>query len=221
MKKYLLKIMPARSWAFVAVIVLMNSVTYFGTRVFTAGRKHYSMALPIDKKLPLVPFFILFYILAYAQWIIGFLLIGRDDAETAGRIFLGELIAKSIALFCFVLFPTAMGGLRPDAAPLWDGTVWQRLTAWIYALDAPDNLFPSIHCLESWVCFRGALRLTKTPRWYPFATLVMTLLVFASTVLVRQHVVLDIAGGVLAVEIGVFLADRLPLRFLSKMGGDA
>lgn len=32
---------------------------------------------------------------------------------------------------------------------------------------------------------------------------------FASTVLIKQHVVIDIIGGVLVVEIGLFLAKKL------------
>lgn len=42
--------------------------------------------------------------------------------------------------------------------------------------------------------------------------LVITLLVFASTVLVKQHVLIDIFGGLAAVEIGLFFSDRLQLR---------
>ena len=38
---------------------------------------------------------------------------------------------------------------------------------------------------------------------------VSAILVFASTVLIKQHVVIDIIGGVLVVEIGLFLAKKL------------
>ena len=59
--------------------------------------------------------------LAYVQWIIGFILIGRGDGEVVFRMFIGELIAKGIALTCFVLFPTTMGGLRPSVESLRGG----------------------------------------------------------------------------------------------------
>jgi membrane-associated phospholipid phosphatase len=38
---------------------------------------------------------------------------------------------------------------------------------------------------------------------------IITLGIFASTVLVRQHVVIDILGGVLVAELGLFLAKKL------------
>lgn len=218
MKRKLLKIMPAYSWVLLTIIVSVNYLTYFGTRTFTTGLKHYSIAGSLDRNLPFVPFFILFYVLAYAQWIIGFILIGRGGYKVALTMFIGELIAKGIALACFILFPTTMEGLRPGVEVLRGGGVWCELTAWVYSMDAPDNLFPSIHCLESWVCFRGALRLKKVPGWYAYAMLVMTLLVFASTVLVKQHVLIDIVGGVAAVEVGLFISGRLLLKRFVKEG---
>ena len=54
---------------------------------------------------------------------------------------------------------------------------------------------------------RGALASRQRP-WVKAAMTVMTLLVCASTVLVKQHLVLDIAGGIAAAELGL-LAVRL------------
>lgn len=57
---------------------------------------------------------------------------------------------------------------------------------------------------ESRVCFLGALRLKKIPLRYVYLMLMMTLLVFVLTVFVKQHVLIEILGGVAAVEIGLF-----------------
>lgn len=213
--------MPVYSWVMLAIIVSANYLTYFGTRPFTTVLKHYSMISPLDSSLPFVPFFIFVYVFAYAQWIVGFILIGRDSRETALRVFIGELIAKGIALICFVMLPTTVEGLRPSIESLRGGSIWSQLTAWVYSVDALDNCFPSIHCLESWVCFRGAMRLKKVPGWYVYVMLLMSLFVFASTVFVKQHVLVDILGGVAAVEVGLFISGRLPLkRFVEEKEGE-
>ena len=217
MKKGMLKIMPAYSWGLLTIIVSVNFLVYFGTRPFTTGLKHYCIAGPWDRMLPFVPFFIIFYLLAYVQWIIGFIMIGRDDRRVVFQVFIGELIAKGIALACFVLFPTTIEELRPSMESLQGGGIWNELAAWIYSMDAADNVFPSVHCLESWICFRGALRLRGKPEWYAHVMLVMTLLVFASTVLVKQHALIDIVGGVTAVEIGLFISGRLLIKRLVEL----
>lgn len=204
MKKYMLKIMPVYSWVMLTIILIVNYIAYFGSRTFTTGLKHYSFVNSLDRKLPFISFFVLFYILAYLQWIIGFVMIGRSRREVVFQMFIAELIAKGIALTCFILLPTTVD-IRPDIETLKDGGIWNVLTEFVYSMDAADNGFPSIHCLESWVCFRGALKLEKVPRWYVYLMLAMTLLVFASTVFVKQHAMVDIAGGVAAVEIGLII----------------
>lgn len=220
MKKQLLKILPLYSWVMLTIILSVNYLVYFATRPFTTGLKHYSMISSLDKALPFVPLFMFFYVFAYIQWIIGFMLIGRGGREIAFRMFIGELIAKSIALAFFIFLPTTVEMLRPDIESLQGGGIWCELSARIFTMDAADNCFPSVHCLESWVCFRGALKLKKLPAWYPYVMLIITLLVFASTVLVKQHVLVDIVGGVAAVEIGLFISHRLPLRrCIGEKGG--
>lgn len=218
MKKQLTKIMPLYSWAMLTIIVSVNYFVYFGIRPYTAGFKHYSMVSSLDRNLPFVSLFFSIYLLAYIQWIIGFVLIGRDG-QVAPRMFIGELIAKGIALTCFVFFPTTIEEIRPSMESLRGGGIWCELATWIYSMDAVDNCFPSIHCLESWVCFRGALSLKKVPWWYTYLMLAMTLLVFASTVLVKQHVLIDILGGLAAVEIGLFFAGRFQRRRLKGEKG--
>ncbi len=201
--------MPLYSWILLIVILSVNHLAYFDSRLITSGLTHHSIALSLDEKLPFVPVFIIFYVLAYVQWTIGFVVIARGEKDIVFKVFIGELIAKFIAFLCFVIYPTTMEGLRPSVETLQGRGFLCSLTALVYSLDTPDNLFPSIHCLESWVCLRGALMIKKLPAWYKVSMLVMTLLVFASTVLVRQHVLLDIAGGVAAFEAGLFISRRI------------
>lgn len=205
-RKKIASIYPTYSILPIAAMLGMNMVAYMGTRIFTTGRYHYNIESPLDRMLPLVPFFVVFYVLAFAQWITGYLLIGREKKEYCYRFFLGEIIAKAICLVIFLVFPTTLN--RPEIT---GNGIFERLLAFIYSVDAADNLFPSIHCLESWMCWRGCRKLTQTrlPGWFSGANLVLTLLVFASTVLCKQHVLIDIAGGVAVVEIGLFLAPKI------------
>ena len=46
----------------------------------------------------------------------------------------------------------------------------------------------------------------KMPRWYAWAMGIFSLLVFASTVLVKQHFVVDIFAGIIVGEIGLQIA---------------
>ena len=204
--KSFLKSIPARGWAAVLLWLALNCSVYFGTRLLPAGTVYHDISSPIDHRIPLVPPMIVVYILAYCTWGINYLLIAREGGEIAKRVFTGAYIAKLICLVCYLAFPTAM--VRPEPT---GNDVFSALTRLIYRLDAPNNLLPSIHCLESWLCWRGLFGAKRVSRGYKAFSLIFALLVFASTVLVRQHCLIDIPAGVLVGEIGL-LASRLIWR---------
>lgn len=187
-----------------SVTVILNMITYYVSRLITGSMIHYNFTFPIDTRIPFVPAAIVIYVLAFPSWAVGYLVVCRENQEVCGRLLAGEQIAKLLCLLIFLLVPTTM--IRP-AVPGHDVFSWG--TRLIYALDTPDNLLPSIHCLENWILFRGALRCKKVGRGYKISFLLFTLMVFASTLLVKQHLVVDVAAGVLVGEIGLWLCDRL------------
>lgn len=207
MKERIKKIIPRYAYIPLLTMVIMNVLVYNGSKLFTNSLYHYNASIFIDSYLPFVPFFISFYILAYVQWIIGYIKIAKENKETCYHFCAGEVIAKLLCLFFFLVFPTTI--VRPKV--IGDG-IWGMLTRFIYSADAPVNLFPSIHCLESWMCFRGAMALKKVSKKYKIIMFVFTIFVCMSTVLVKQHVFIDIIGGILMVEIGILITKKFHLE---------
>lgn len=204
---------PIPRYAYIPLIVTpaTNFFVYYFSRVIARDMRHYDLSLPIDRVIPFVGFFMLIYVLAYVQWFAGYILIGRENRRACYFFCAADIIAKLICFVLFIALPTSMD--RPDAAVAGSGPLY-FLTKLIFSLDPPNNLFPSIHCLESWFCLRAAFAMKKPPRWYRSVSVVFTLLVCASTVFVRQHVVVDILGGIVVAEIGILIcrlthADRL------------
>ena len=197
------KLIPKYARIPLLTALTINCFVYFVLRLFLRDAVHYDLSLPLDSAIPFVPSFILIYILAYPQWVLGYILICRDSEELCYRVMAGEIISKLICGLFFIFLPTTMS--RPEVVG--DG-IFEKLTRLIYSLDAPDNLFPSVHCAESWLCFRCALEAKSLPRAYKWGSLVFTLLVFASTVLVKQHVLVDIPAALIVAELGQLLSRR-------------
>ena len=121
----------------------------------------------------------------------------------AGGAF-GLVRGAMILYVIFLLLPTTIA--RPEA----DGSGFIGwLTRIIYMADTPVTLFPSIHCLDSWLCWRFLVKCKKVPRWYKWVNFVFSLLVCASTVLVKQHVFVDIFAGIAVAELGLLLSRRV------------
>ncbi len=134
--------------------------------------------------------------------IIGYLVIARQGRDYCHRVMSGEIISKIIVGIIFLILPTTM--LRQDIT----GTdVMSRAVALIYKVDMPTNLFPSIHCLESYICMKSAIELKNTGKVYRISMVIMSILVFLSTLFIKQHIIMDFVGAVIVAEAGRLLAE--------------
>lgn len=209
MKRTLLRILPLYGVLPILCSVLFNFIVYFGNRIITSGWTHYDLSISfLDDRIPFQTWAITIYVAAYVFWAVGFLLIARDEKNVCYEVFSGELIGKLFCLLFFLLLPTVMAD-RPSGFEL--KSVFDRLTQTVFDLDSPDNLFPSIHCMESWVVVRGAFRCRnlRHPAVWRICSILMAFAVFASTLLVKQHVFLDVLGGVAVAELGLLLSRKL------------
>ena len=200
------KILPLYAFVPIIVCLLTNVVAYFGTRIFTTHMHHYDFSIVLDDMIPFTPFMITFYILAYVSWIVGFIVIGRENRQVCYEVCTAEQIAKLMCMAAFIVIPSTI--VRPEIT---GNGIFEWLTGLIYRMDSPDNLLPSIHCLENWICFRGAMKCKKVGTGYRIIMFISALLVFASTLMVKQHVFLDVVTAIIVVEIGLFVAKRFDL----------
>jgi len=186
------------------LVILFNFLCYYIPKALESHRSDLHMiSTRLDDALPRIPAFILIYVLAYVQWVVAYIIITRDSREHCCRFVSGELISKIIAMIILLVYPTTF--IRPPVE-VTSFSTW--LMSLIYQSDTPTNLFPSMHCVASWFCFRGSLGLKRMPKWYAWAQGFFSLLVFASVLLVKQHVWPDILGGIAVAEAGI-LAARL------------
>lgn len=200
------KILPGYSVIPIVASLALNVLVYFGSRIITTGMYHYDLSISIDDYIPFISEWMIIYVLAYVAWVVGFIVIGRESREVCYEVMAAEQVAKLLCLACFLIIPSTI--LRPEIT----GTGFcEWLSRLIYDMDNPDNLFPSIHCLESWICFRGAMKCKKVVNSYKVVMFIAALLVFVSTLLVKQHVFVDVLGGIAVVEIGLFVSRKLKL----------
>ncbi len=207
MKERFDKLIPKYSRIPLVLVVLFNISAYYLTRPINVHLEHYSLETAIDRALPFVPEFIYIYILAYLQWVIGYIVIARESRENCYRFLTAEMVAKIICMVFYIVYPTAI--VLPELS---GGSFSELVTGLIYSADIPNNLFPSVHCLASYMCFRGVIKAKKVGFAYKIGSLIFAILVFLSTVFVKQHYFVDIIGGIVVVELGILLTDLFKLN---------
>ncbi len=195
---------------FILSLVLMglsNRLLYGLGRLLSQGRFHHDLSLPADALFPFLPWTISIYFGCLVFWAAVYYIVSLLPRRVSDRFFLAILLGKAVCSLCYILLPTTL--VRPAVTGT---TVWDGLTRLLYRIDAPDNLFPSLHCLLAWLCWVGVRGNKQVSVLWRGAALVMAAAVCLSTLTMRQHVLCDAAGGILLGEVCWLLAGTERLR---------
>ncbi len=185
--------------------LLFNQAAYNGARLFTGTWYHTDITSHVDDLIPLVPWTVVIYFGCYIFWGVNYCLCANQGKEERDRYFAADTLAKIIAFVIFMAFPTT--NVRPEIAA--DQNVFNLLMRFLYWIDTPDNLFPSLHCLVSWLCWVGVRKRRDIPAIYRWFSLVAALAVCVSTLTTKQHVLIDVFSGVFLAEFCYFIC-RFP-----------
>lgn len=169
--------------------VTMQGIAYLGTRLISTGCVHYNLESTWDLAFPFLPWMVTVYIGSFLFWIINLVIGARTNPQKFNRIVCADVIALIISAAFFICLPTT--NTRPDP-----GTgFWGACMALVYRIDPADNLFPSLHCMLSWLCFLLVKGEEKVPKGYRVFSFLFCFVVFFSTMATKQHILLDVLGG--------------------------
>ena len=181
--------------------VAWNQAAYNGGRLIANSWHHYDMTTSFDNMVPLVPWTVVIYFGCYITWGINYYICTTGDKEVRDHFFMADAISKIICFIFFLAIPTT--NIRPEIT----GTgIWDYGMRFLYGIDNPDNLFPSIHCLVSWFCWIGVRKRKDVHIVYRYFSLLMAIAVCVSTLTTRQHVVVDIIGAIVIAEVCYIIA---------------
>lgn len=206
LRKLITAVMPAYGFFPVIAAFAFNMFVYMGAKVIAGDWYHYNIETAWDRKLPFLPWSAAIYLGCYLFWIANYILIARQDKKSVYQFFVGDFLSRCICLFFFLVFPTT--NTRPEIS---GGAFWDQVMAWVYSVDSADNLFPSIHCLVSWFCYIGIRGRREVPKLYRGFSCVAAILVFFSTLTTKQHVLVDVAGGVILAELCLWIGRHTSL----------
>jgi membrane-associated phospholipid phosphatase len=194
-------------WLIIALAVVL---VYFPINRFMSGG--WTLDLPIDKHIPLwapalIPYLagsILF--LAFPVWAALYAEKGKFEAYLVSLIF-----ATIVSYIFYLALPTTV--TRPEVN---GNDFLSRAVALLYRHDYPQNNAPSGHTFYTLISFLY-FRLWQ-PKYWGIA-LIIAVLIIASTLLTKQHYVLDVVSGLalgfIAYWLGLYTQKRWRLEFAS------
>jgi len=185
-------------------VLAWNMLVYSGSMRITRDWYHHNIEFGIDKLIPFVPWTVSIYLICYLFWVANYIICARKDKVEAYRFLGADILAKTVCFVFYILLPTT--NVRPEVVGT---TIWDEIMRVLYQVDMPSNLFPSIHCLVSWLCYVGVRRKKHIPMWYQVFSCVMAIAVFISTLTTKQHVVIDVIAGLVLAEVCYWITGKM------------
>ena len=197
---------------------LLNTFFYFISSTIVGDAVRGSLALPIDEKIPLVAEFIVIYFGCYLFWFGGLFFMACQSSEKFFNFFARVLVCLVIAFCFFIFMPLVI--TRPEVV---GEDVFSKAVRFLYKIDEPYNLFPSLHCFFNWIIYVQIRGKREYPLSLRLFACIFSLAVFASTLFTRQHFLLDVVAGFLLAELSALLLKtplpRLLHRFFAWLDG--
>lgn len=212
-----LSLIPTHIYLPLIVAFLWNQIVYCGSRMLMKNHFHYDLTTTMDSFIPVIPWTLAIYVFSFIYWPCQYILCCQMKKEHAYHFLSADFFAKTVCLIFFLFFPTT--NIRPQIS---EHGIWNLSLNLLYRLDAPDNLFPSIHCLVSWLCYVGIRRQQQLPQAYRLFVLCMALAICISTLTTKQHVIPDVTAGILLAEFSYWFVhyshlDHLYASFFTKI----
>lgn len=154
-------------------------------------------ALWLDKVIPFLSWSVWIYLSQFALLFCAIWFAPNNTTRTIA--FYGMLLASAMASAIFIIFPTELPRMAVE------GAVWQAL----YALDVQGNCFPSLHTA---LAALSAAALIHAGKAWRYAAPLWAVLIILSTLSTKQHVVLDIAGGLALALVSHMIVRRWKVR---------
>jgi membrane-associated phospholipid phosphatase len=154
----------------------------------------------LDEMIGFQPFALPIYLSLWMYVAIPPALIAKKNELYAFTISIGLMSLVGLAIFYF--WPTTIPVSEID---------WRLhpSIAFLKSVDAAGNACPSMHVATAF--FSGAwadylLRRINTPIWLRLVNLIWGVAIIYSTIATRQHVALDVLGGIVLASIAILLA---------------
>jgi len=159
-------------------------------------KSKYYWRLPIDNKIPLIPLFIIPYLLHHPGVIFTGIVLW--NTPHISLFLLSLIISYIIAVIFWYYIPN--GVRRPPAIHTSFFTPWINK---LYKHDGDTNGFPSAHIFVALLC--GQYLSLAFPQFI-FPIWASISLVVVSVLFTKQHYIIDIAGGVVVYFISFYVA---------------
>ena len=185
------------------VTFLCLSLVYVLVQHLTFGTLN--LITDIDRKITFSAVFIWPYVSLFPVIILTLLFLVKRHLIFKTAI-ISFIIATLVSVFFYMLMPASYT-LRPTIVV---SDMSTYVCALVYKNDLPNNSFPSLHVAYALIVFLVTqISVFKDILWIRLSYLIWMLTIIASTLLVKQHHILDVFCGLIIGYLSFISAERI------------
>jgi membrane-associated phospholipid phosphatase len=151
----------------------------------------YFMHCFIDDHIPFVSVFVIPYLFWFAYMAIVFLYLGVKSKQDFIKLLIFTSLGMSISYLVFILHPSGQS-LRPLIEPK---GIFSLLVKFIYWIDPPINVCPSIHVLNAIGVHIALVNCNYVKGKIKIYSFISMSLICVSTMFIKQHSFIDVIWG--------------------------
>ena len=215
--KKLLDYLSTHKYLYLLLYWPVQLMTYGISNLIFGSQEVLLFSSPLDLQIPFCEWFVIPYVLWFPYIIFTMVLAVMSGKKgflhSCAIIYLSIFIPMTFCLFEPNGIPIE---LRPDFEALGRNNPAIWLVKFIYLVDSPPrNCMPSMHVSVSCALFFTILTNKQIPwrKWLIPCSFLLSALICAATVLIKQHSILDVYFGVI-VAVSVFAAVMIVEFFL-------
>lgn len=168
---------------------------------------HY-LKLAIDDNIKLFSPAILVYFFAFFQWINAIFVICKQETNKSYKYLSAIIIGSLIGFVIFMVYPTAI--VRPEVTGTGFFDNWIKLT---FEIDNIICAMPSFHCFVSTIVL-FIIADACDDKKYLYFNIFISILVYISTLLTKQHYIIDVPTGILLAFVSAYLSKFVSFKSL-------
>ena len=158
---------------------------------------HYTIIhVTLDDYIPFCEYFIIPYLLWFVYIAVFFLYFFFTDKQSYYKLCIFLFTGMTVSMLICTFFPNGT-----DLRVAVDGSknICSRLVAMVHAADTPTNIFPSVHAYNSLGIHFSIInsQALREKVWLRRCSFLLMIAICLSTVVLKQHSVIDVAGAVI------------------------
>lgn len=180
-----------------AALIPLVSFIHYSLNKYRDGVRVLKTAL--DDSIPMISFFAIPYLYWFGYIFLALLYFAFREGKYYYRLLMSIVSGMLTSFVFFIFFPTTVP--RPE---ILTEDFFSRIVKYIYAMDNPYNVFPSIHVLNAVLVSAFLLSYVKRCLWNTNRKHAIVLILIStvsgitislSTVFIKQHYIPDVIGG--------------------------